>query len=519
MTENPKRPKKPFSLARVLILLAWIASLVLIAAGTWSSYAADLRNDQYQLINLGQCVHDGGRMYVDCWENKPPGIAWINALGILLTGGRQIGAWVLPGVTLVLALIVAGWALHRTLSPLTSALTVLLGSVVFTLRLYDGASINPDFYSSCLELCAGSVWLVALVAPGARGCAVAGLIAGVLFAAALTVKQTACVGLLSVTIVTLTMAVFHRPDRGRWAMSAALTWTGFALGLAVVVGVLAHRGTLTPAREAIFDFNTGLFTGSALLDAATSWIRQRDGLEPLQLGLFLALVGTVATFRGGRVNQVSRAAVFVLLLWWVGQVLLALLGPSRSMRYWQAAFPPMLWLAALGFLHIEEVFLRLRRGHRAAVAIMSLALLLLLGGPLVSHYAYGLATSYDTLVTGDAQRTRLRKIGQRLDQMVPKDDRIYAWSYDAGIYVHASRRSACRFAFPRSQDQMQEILAGLNAGKAHTILIPDGPSPYFDPWCKEACYGELLDTLGAYEPRGAVENYNLWVRRGADGRE
>ena len=95
----------------VFLVSAFGAALVYL--GTWCTYWADVRSDQYQLINLGQCVYDGGRLYIDCWENKPPGIAWLSTGGIALGGGEQIGAWVLPGLVALLCLGVMGVAMTR----------------------------------------------------------------------------------------------------------------------------------------------------------------------------------------------------------------------------------------------------------------------------------------------------------------------------------------------------------------------------------------------------------------------
>ena len=49
------------------LIVAATAVLVIafMAVGTWSSYQADFRNDQYQLLQLGQCVHGGDTLYVD----------------------------------------------------------------------------------------------------------------------------------------------------------------------------------------------------------------------------------------------------------------------------------------------------------------------------------------------------------------------------------------------------------------------------------------------------------------------
>jgi hypothetical protein len=407
--------------------------------------------------------------------------------------------------------------MRQLLSPGASVAAILLGSIVTTLRLYDTPSINPDFYSAMFELAAGSVWLVSLHAARTRRRVALAVIAGLVWAVAVTVKQTGFVGLLSVTLVALLMIAFKRPDRGRWAAVGGMAWIGFAVGLGGVVAVLAGRGTLSAAWEAVFTFNRSLFSWGDALAALTSWPRQYSGLGSLQLPLFLALLGAVATFRAGRANGVAPPVVTAMLLWWIAQALLALLGPSRSMRYWQATLPAMLWLAGVGVFHIEALFGGRERGHRVTLAIMSAALLLLLGKPLADHHRHGLATSYLTYAEPRSQRNRLKEAGRQLAEIVPEGRRIYVWAYDAGIYLYASRRPACRFTYPRSNEQMEEILADLAAGKAFAIVIPTRPSPYFDRWCDASCRQKRGDVLGRYELGTTIDHYEVWVQSGHNG--
>ena len=509
------RARPPAGRTLVILTAAW--AVIFTAAGAWSAYWSDLRNDQYQLIYLGQRVYDGGRMYVDCWENKPPGIAWINALGVAASRGGQLGAWLLPGLTMLLSLAVFGYALARTLSVITACGTVLIAAVVWSLRLYDTPSINPDFYSSMFELTACSLWLVSLDTTRGGRRFWLGMGAGLIWAAAASVKQTGIVGLLAVSIVAIVLIALKRGDKRHWVVTGAWAWMGIALGLVAVVGVLAYRQTLGAASEAVFAFNRGLFSLEGVAAAATSWSRLRAGLSPVQLALWLGLVGVITTLYSGKANRLTRAVIGAMLLWWAGHALLALLGPSRSMRYWQATFPAMLWLAGAGVYHFEDLFRRLEKGYRSALVVVCVTVVFLLVRPLAEHYRHGLATSHLAYAAQETQRDRLDAVGERIRDIVPGEETIYAWAYDAGVYLYANRRAASRFTYPRSARQISEILSDLSDRRPYLLLISEGGSAEFDRWCDDPCQHRLDEILARYEMRAVIGRYQAWVRLEAHG--
>jgi len=143
--------------------------VALVSLGVWAAYWAVLRDDHYQLIYLGQRILDGGRLYLDCWENKPPGIAWINALAVGFAGGRQLGAWIAPGLTAVVALVVVARAVAGILGRVAALGMLFVAAVLMTMRVHDAPSINPDFYCAVFALVAIALFVAALGArPGAR---------------------------------------------------------------------------------------------------------------------------------------------------------------------------------------------------------------------------------------------------------------------------------------------------------------------------------------------------------------
>ncbi len=489
-----------------------------LAVGAWSSYWAEQRNDQYQLIALGQCVVNGGQLYADCWENKPPGIAWLNALGLILSPGGQLGVWLLPAAAALLCIIPLWYAVGRLLSPTAARRTAVLAALLVTLRLYDAPSINPDFYSAMFELAAGAIWLSAVFAPFAGRRFAFGLLSGLLWAAATCVKQTGCTGLLAVTAVILILLIVRSDHGRRWLVTVLYAWLGFALGVAVVVAVLIRLGTEQAAWEAVYTFNRGFVNWDAWVSSLQSWPRLLMDLEPLQLPLWLALVGFVVTAFMGKAKRLEQASLVALGLWCLVAADLALMGPSHSMRYWQAAFPPVILMAAMGFHHFEETYRRLEKGHRAALVLVALTAVVLLGRPLVEYYRHGLADSYLAYTREPTQRASLAALGAQVQALVPKGERIYVLAYDAGMYVHADRPPACRFTYPRSPEQMSEILSTLATQKAFALLVPERPAPEFEKYCDAACHEQLTRLLENYTPGQAIGQYKPWILKRGESR-
>lgn len=494
----------------IFITIAW--ALILVTVGTWADYRADHRNDQYQLIALGQCVRDGGRMYIDCWENKPPGVAWLNAIALAVGGGRQLCVWLLPGLIALLALGSLGAALGLCLSATAACVGVMVGAAVFTLRLYDAPSINPDFYSAAWEVIACSVWMLSFAAPRARSLIGWGLLAGLSWAIALSFKQTAVLGLGAITLATLFAPLFSEQPVRRWFAVSGLTWVGAAVGVGGVIALLDRQGNLAEARAAIFDFNRSLLTWDAAVSAGRSWFRAGAGLAPVAILVWLGVVGLVGTLARRGANKLSSPFALAMFVWWVVALAAALIGPSGSMRYFQAAFPPMIFLAGTGVFHLEETLRRLGRGYRAATLVTVAAVVLLLGRPLFDFYREGVASSYQAYKNETARRGEFEEIGRRVRELTPDGGAIYVLAYDAGVYVFSERRPASRFTYPRSAEQMGEILAGLESGKAAVILKPKRTASEFEPWCDSECHGRIETVLASYPTAEPVGSYAVFTR-------
>lgn len=483
-------------------------------AGNWATYHAPGRNDQYQLIQLGQCVYHGGTMYADCWENKPPGIAWLNALGFVITRGQPVGPWILPGI-LEVAMLVGVWAaLRRIVQERTARKAVLVTALVYSLRLYDTPSINPDFYASIFELAAIALLIRGAIPPLGVGsiseaesenlpvennhCTYSYalcLLAGLLWAAATSFKQIGCVGLLVLTLWGIVAALSQSELRAHVLKTIGATWAGFLIGVGVVAGVLWRQGTLHEAWQAIYTFNTGLLNADDFLAAIGNRARLKSELAPLVLPLWLALTGVIMSFWYRRFRGFPLSLTFGLVLWWAAAVVLAAMGPSRSMRYWQATFPPMLILAAVGLYYIQLVQDRLAHPERLTAFVVAATAAVLLARPAIVELRAGLATSLVASSDHPTEREQLIEIGDRVRSLVGQDDSIYVLDYRPAIYVYADRPAAARFNYPRTAEQWSEILGELQSGNSSFVLEPGDPSPEFRRFCDASCEQSLRRSL------------------------
>ncbi len=510
---QPTRGRDRRVLETVLVtLLAWIGAVGLLALGAWCTYWAPLRGDQYQLIHLGQVVADGGRMYVDCWENKPPGIAWINALAIRAARGDQLGAWVAPGVALLGALVVFWPSAQRILGSVPSCAALVLAAVIFSTRFYDTPSINPDFYCAVLALVAISLFVSGLDAHRFENAAAAGLLAGLCWSAALAVKQTGLLGLVCLTLVGAVQLVRRAPDRPRWLLALICNWIGAAIGVAAVILVLQQQGTLGEAWRAIAAFNVDLVSDGRWSVVLRDWRRAAEALRPAQLLLWFGAVGAVYLLLTRRGPRLPAALVPALLLWWAIETALAVLGPSMSMRYWQASWPPLLWLAAGGLFGMQAAYRRLAAGTRATWVVVSATAVVLLALPLHRQYVHGAAEAVLNHDAGDAERAALRAVAAVVERHAAADEPIYVLNYDPGVYVHSRRNCAARYTYPRSVQQAEEIVSRLEAGAAAAILRPVQYEARFDELLSEPLRMRIDAVLDGYTLVTEVHGYRVFVR-------
>ena len=77
------------SFERIAFVLVVVLVPVVLAVAGWTTQEHPNRIDRYLFEHMGQTVLAGGTVYLDCWDNKPPGLCWWNALVLLIGGGSS----------------------------------------------------------------------------------------------------------------------------------------------------------------------------------------------------------------------------------------------------------------------------------------------------------------------------------------------------------------------------------------------------------------------------------------------
>jgi hypothetical protein len=508
----------------VVGIVLLLAVLVNQTAVHWRSNIVDSDLFAY----YGWCVAQGARPYLDVWDNKPPGIWWINAAAIRLAEPGAAADLLLGSTALLVTLAafvgIARTAFHR--SVLLPA--ALVGAVVLTHLHFECGSNRTETFVVTGETLAVLGYLRWLRSRRRGWLLLAGLAAGT----APLFKQSGLAAALAMA-VHLAWTQWRGRSRGwtPWLVGGAALLVPAALAAAV----LAWQGALGEAVFAVAKFNRVYF---AIGDATWNHVGRAmraygPTLAPLS-GL-LALValgllggGYVRLARGWKsAGTPARPGAGLFLLWGVLAVYLACVGPGRQGHHLMPAVPALA-LLTLYPLHLLAgrrgwpKCLTARPSAVCAVVVWSTVLGVSGAGSLAEasrcwrtkpHW-YSLARS---------QPNECEQRAAVLLCLTRPTDTIYVWGWSPGTYRYTCRLPASRFATLEKSGQVrayaQFIVDGAMADirrhppRAFVIsagdygLVRGEPPSDFGAWVRT--HYELVDTVAGMHiltRRGDLDN-------------
>jgi hypothetical protein len=466
--------------------------------------------DDYLFAYYGWRTSEGARPYLDVWDNKPPGIWWVNAAGFLLCGPGR-GAEVLICAVALAAVLGGTLAIVRMACGGGAVLpAALLAGPVLTALAYEcGADRTETFVAAC-DATGVALYLSAFAGGGTRGEVRAArrmmsfAAAGVVLGAGVVFKQSGAAAAMACVVHAAAVCAW-RCVRGQQAglRGGAMAVSGAELacllasaalpGLTALV-VLGWQGAIAAAWQAVVVHNRLYFEhGDASWTAISHAVRQYvPWLRPLTpVGLMAATIWAVcAAYRvraqgemptdalcadaagGEAVRDTSRAgaeraeegggvfahALTVVVLWLLATAYLLCVAIGRQNYHLAPVLTPAVLLAALP-LAVSGAF----RGSLAAavqrpVAACVVVLMGAAGGAvfladLPSLRAIWARKPAWWAMSESSPRSE-QELAERIRGLAGAEDTVYVWGWNPGVYRFTYRPNAVRFA---TNDQAQHL--------------------------------------------------------------
>jgi hypothetical protein len=201
--QKHRRGKFPFF--TVLILIGIILIIFIIQIGVDPSYK-NMATDSGVFAYCGKIIREGGLMYRDCWDNKPPGVYYLNAAAIFLGGPNPFSIWLFQAIWLTIAIIAYFLILQKIWGQGLAALASFgLIFLVLYPAIFQGGNLTETYAILPAVLSIGAFW--AYLRTG-KSYWVA--ILGLLVAAGFLLKPTyISMGLASVAVISY-LDLHHR---------------------------------------------------------------------------------------------------------------------------------------------------------------------------------------------------------------------------------------------------------------------------------------------------------------------
>lgn len=458
----PQQNRHSFAFA---LCFAVIVGFVVLnqTAAHWGANLADAHMFAY----FGWLVTQGERPYVDFWDNKPPGIWWVNAAAMSLMGPGDGGLLLACGAAVTAALFafvsiaVRVWGL-QLLWP-----AALVGALLLTHGRYECGANRTETFVIAFESLAIAFWLQSRHTDARlTWLGLAGFCAGLapLFKQAGVAAGAACLaGFILESVTHWRSRDPAASPRDRAILPQILIFCGAAALPPVLAALrLWSQGALGEAYFAIVEFNQAYFAvgdaswtnllGSTRLYWASAIMPLRWPLAMIAAGILLSLMQRVRGHRPHAPDEEFsvRREVFVILLWGVLAYYLSTVGPGRRPYHFSTTLP------AIGILALWPLraFISHARSSPGFAQRPSMAVCLL----MYAAGFYGLvADSWATARVAWNEKPHWYAMVRRapapyerqaaaIREHSTPDDRVYVWGWNPGAYRYAYRRAASRFA-------------------------------------------------------------------------
>lgn len=459
------------------------------SAAHWGANPADTHMFRY----FGWLIAQGERPYVDFWDNKPPGIWWLNAAAISLVGPGELSTMAVCGMAVAAAILAftilsqCAWGAHMRWPAL------LVGGLLLTHGRYECGANRTETFVIALETFAMAFWLLSRGAKRPLICvALAGACAGAapLFKQAGIAAGAACLAGFAMNFIANFRSGLRNPPITTQNRRVFHVFACFCGGLLIppLLAALAlwSQGGLGEAYFAVFAFNRAYFavgdaswmniSGSTRLYWTPAILPLRWPLLIIAAGAFLALYQHL--WKQGHADSgrapVDWQALIIVLMWGGLAYYLSTVGPGRRPYHFSTVLPAI-GVLALWPLH---VMFTSPKGTQGYLQRPSIAVCLVI---YVAGYYELVADSWATAGTAWSEKPSWYAIERRVPAPYERQaaaicaysdptDRVYVWGWNPGAYCYACRRPSSRFATLEKGSHVGEHARFIVEGARHDLL-------------------------------------------------
>jgi len=447
----------------------------LIASQVAAHMRFDVVDDQ-MFGFFGWRIAHGAVVYRDVWDNKPPGIYWMNALGFLAGRDSYLGVVALCVLAVLVAHALFFVAAASVYFRGAAALTTVLASFFLTHMYYQGGTNRTETFLVAFELAAVACYL--------RGWIVdrwwRWLLAGVFCGCAFLFKQVGLAAWGAMGLHTILCVLLRDLSWRAGLQRCLLLLTGMLAVVGLAVGALAAQGVLAEAWWAVVTFNRAYFEAgrSSFSDTFVNRVRLQEHMFPiLRLPILLAIAALLHAvvwrlrpgFRPAEIERLLRTFspccpryLLLFTIWYVVALYGAMVSPHHFRHYLVPTIPPLLLIGGYLINVIKtELSLVRRIAERGWVAAALVAMGYFAWDAFVLQYEQAAQIWFHRnpqQVDGRwvMQLAPWETVAQHVAELSRSDQRIQCWGYAPGVYLHARRINVSRFVTTEKIGQVGE---------------------------------------------------------------
>jgi len=480
--------------------------------------------DNGYYLYIGQQIVAGKIAYVDIWESKPPGIFYVNALGLWLARGSRWGVWLMEFSALFGAAAIS----YLTLRKIYGFLPALLGTLAWLWGLspvLQGGNLTEEYSLPFNFLAVLCFWL-SLQQPGKRWPL---FVIGLTFAASFSFRANNTGVQVALVLAWIFSALLQKDPR---TLFYRLLWSGLGVlaGLFLVSVYFLVIGTFDDMLNAALLYNFAITKSSPNLLGTF-----RGGILRIGIPAGFALLGYLLILvRAVEKRRFEPWLLFLVILWPLEIALSGLSGRG----YDHYLIPWMVTLGILTAILADSLFQALNR-YAEGRALPALAVLLFLGLLLSLN---GLSEYGQTFHRLAFERQKGIELDHPVAAYIRKnsqpDDTVLVWGARLAFNVLSRRETPSAYLFypllvdvPFSQQMADQFYADLTTKRplliVDTALINQDLVPALDPAIRKEQFqsGKLWPTLPGninavlefidqnYELAETIQGYSIYQRK------